>query len=162
MSQVLEIADDFDAAVVRIRQAKTEPLQRRAIREALGHLYTLREFRAGQQNKRRKIAEPLYLRQADKDPDGRITEGLVFIRGQLVHQVTKLVGVKTTSALSARVTATFGVLAWLRLEEMDLNSSIGDQTEYYKMFVAGRPVIDTLDAARRFLVESPLPPTITQ
>jgi len=158
MTLVLETVEDLDAAILRICEAESERLQQRSLREALGHLYTLREHRVSQQNLMRRKHDPTaekYVDLAKGDSDGRVAEGVVFMRGQLVHQVTKTVGVKLTDVFINRFTNLVGALAWLHLDEMGVKLPVGDQLECYRTYVMGRPVLDTLDVARKFLVESP-------
>jgi hypothetical protein len=68
---------------------------------------------------------------------------------------SKTVGIKLTGMLINRVTNLVGAIAWLRLDEMDVRLPTGDQLECYRTHVMGRPVLDTLDVARNFLVEAP-------
>ena len=146
---VLEVVEDFDAAFDRIDSAQTLPMKRRALRELLGHLYTLREHR------RSAVGKMQYDPLAASTADGRTAEGLVIVRGALTHQLTKSVTPEVKDAYSDTYRDQYGLLVWLKRSEMSApptwKPKIGAE---YDLEVAGRDVVETLQAARRFLVES--------
>jgi hypothetical protein len=75
---VQEIVEDFDAGLRRISSARTLRMKRRALREVLGHLYTLGEHR------RSAAGKAQYDSIAAGSADGRTAEGLVIVRGALL------------------------------------------------------------------------------
>jgi hypothetical protein len=165
VSPVDEIVEDFDAAVSRIEHAQSVRLQRQAVREALGHLYTLREHRRrqvnkkhkGQLNKKRKGGPEPYFELVENSPDcseAKVTEGLVEVRGALIHDVTKPV----EQALEDRYPDTYSdkyevVLVWRQASEMkDPPERLTKPSSHYAC-VADQDVLGTLRQARHFLVD---------
>lgn len=165
MSKVDDLVSDLDAALERFAEASALAEQRRALSEALQHIYSLRAHREGPTTAGKQV----YRAAAARDPDGRIVEGLAVIRGVLVHDVTKEVGPSMAggafqaSAFDLRAFAC-GTLTWLRDTEMTHPLSRSPAIKparlaNYDTDIAGHPVSETLHAARRFLVESSsLPP----
>ena len=145
MSIVGEVVDDFDAAVERVAKAPDLRMTRRAIREALGHLFAIREHR------KTTLGKQKYHSLAEGCSDGRTTEALLLLRNALIHQVAKRVTPEYKDRYSDTYSDRYGVLVWLERSEMSdppktLNAD-------YDRAVAGKDVHKTLDAARRFLVE---------
>jgi hypothetical protein len=152
-----EVLDDLDDAIERLSDATSERLQRRAMREAIGHLYSLREHHRGRRPK-------TFYRIANADPDGRTLEGVVLVRTVLVHDLARPVGPTPDDVYTDAYTATYDPLVWRRLVEMDLplpkkldakRAETNDgllRIKAYEDHVAGLAVVDTLNDARRFLV----------
>jgi hypothetical protein len=151
---VQEVVEDFDVAFDRIRAARDLRMKRRALREALGHLFTLREHRIS------ALGEQQYRSCAAQSEDGRTTEGLVIVRDFLTHQLTKSISPAFRDAYSDIYSDQYGLLVWLKPFEMTAPpdwkvkaSAKYDRKAVYDGEVAGREVGATLQAARRFLVE---------
>jgi hypothetical protein len=146
MTLVHEVVEDFDAAVDRIQAAIGDlRLQRRAIREALGHLYTIRTYRRDDQ-----LGEKAYNSKADNCNEGKITRALTELRNLLIHDAIKPVGpaFKDSDVYYDKY-ADYGLPRWLNTSEMT-------NPPAHFGHVAGRDVLDTLGEARRFLVEPTL------
>ncbi|MDT3438348.1 hypothetical protein [Pseudofrankia sp. BMG5.37] len=150
-----EVLEDLDDAWMRLVRAPSERLQHRAMREALGHLYSLREYlreSEGAQN---------YYRRAAADPDGVVLEGLALIRGVLVHDLVRPIGPVLGDIVADIVTEMVGTLVWrtrdemrplpVKLTESATNPDRNARIKAYDDHVAGRAVVDTLNDARRFL-----------
>jgi hypothetical protein len=79
----------------------------------------------------------------------------VIVRGALTHQLTRSVASEREDAYSDVYSDRYGSLVWLNRSEMSAPPTwkprIGAE---YDQEVAGRDVVETLQAARRFLVES--------
>jgi hypothetical protein len=160
---IYEVVEDVDAAIARYDQAASPALQRRAMREALAHLYFLHQYRL-------REAEAFSKAVADSDGVGQVTQGVIYARGKLAHHVTR-------EFAPQRQGGDFdpddfdmrdfyaGTLNWLRLEEMTPEDQADfvktrdkygrANLEHYRLTVAGRPVRDTLAVARDFLVAPP-------
>lgn len=83
MPSTHDLSDDLQAAIDRLQQAGTDAVeQRRAFREVLAVLYDLREYRKTQHG------EAPYYAEADGCLEGRVTEGIIALRGARVHDVT--------------------------------------------------------------------------
>jgi hypothetical protein len=87
-------------------------MKRRAIREALGHLFTLRERREATHGANQ------YHQLADNCSDGHITEALIVLRAALVHQVIKPVALEFRDAYSDTYSDNYDSLVWLERSEM--------------------------------------------
>jgi hypothetical protein len=145
VSLVLEVVEDFDAAVERVAQAPDLRMVRRAIREALGHLFTVREHR------RATLGGANYHALAGGCSDGRITEAVLLLRNALIHQVRKPVTPEYRDVYSDIYSDKYGSLVWLQRSEM--TNPPNTLTANYDQEVGGKNVFITLSAARRFLVE---------
>jgi hypothetical protein len=79
------VVEDVDAALERFDQARSPAHQRRAMREALTHLYFLHQHR---------LSEPDGFSRAvaATGAGGDVTQGVIYARGKLAHHVTKEVG----------------------------------------------------------------------
>ncbi|MHA6797538.1 hypothetical protein ACVGVM_29120 (plasmid) [Pseudonocardia bannensis] len=86
MGVLAETADDLRAAFEQLRNAGgVEPQHRRALKSVLDELYRAREFREG----RSKVNRPHYTQRVDACVAGKITQGIVFLRGVLTHHLIK-------------------------------------------------------------------------
>lgn len=145
-----EVIEDFDAAFDRTVAAETIRMKRRALREVLGHLYTLREHCSG-------VGRESYYAAADESPDGRTVEGLVIVRNALIHQLTRSVAPEVRDTYSDTYSDQYGTFTWLKRTEISAPPKLKrDLWELYDRELAGREVVGTLRAARRFLVETKL------
>ncbi|MBL7487346.1 hypothetical protein I6A60_00430 [Frankia sp. AgB1.9] len=157
-----EIFEDLGEAIGRLAAASSERLQRRAMREALGHLYTLRAHHEKAEGK-----EP-YHRRAHADPAGRVVEGLVVIRGELVHDLVGWPAPELRDVFADAYTEMYDNLVWLEIGEMPNPPVVlvsdrkpeprpwqKDRIDAYKHHVAGKVVIDTLNLALPFLAPAP-------
>jgi hypothetical protein len=147
-----EVIEDLDAAIFGVAAAPTARQQRRAMREALGALYTLRCFYE-------KLDADAYYAAAGDNDYGRATEGLAMIRGVLVHDVVKRIEpVLRDDAPIDTFTEMYGALVWLSLDDLDAQHVTFKKKERrrpaYKDCVADRAVVDTLKDSREFLAES--------
>jgi hypothetical protein len=150
-SPVAEAVEHFDAAVWRAAQARTQPEQRGALKEALGHLYVLRDYREGQ------LGRDRYRPLAANCLGGRVTQGLACLRNALTHHLTQPAHPIRSDAYSDTYTTMYGVPVWRRVNDIpdpprNLTSGNNDALAY-ECEVAGEDVFSTLRAARRFLVE---------
>ncbi len=89
-----EALEDFDLALHRFDRAPAPKEQRRALREALAHLYAVHAHRQGTAGYWSAVNHP--------DDGGRVTQGVIYVRGRLLHHVTKEVGPRTEAEPSAR------------------------------------------------------------
>lgn len=152
MSMVLEVVEDFDAAVARIAPSADLRMQRRALREALGHLYTLREYRSAKRN------TAAYYAIADSCVEGRTTKCLMAMRNALIHDLTKPVALATADKYIDTYTDMYGAPVWLKCSEMsELPDELKDParvSEHDSLLAAqDQDVIKSLGTGRRFLVE---------
>jgi hypothetical protein len=154
-----DLVSDFDVAVDRLRRAapadSTE--QRRALRDALACLYELREYRENVSGGKQG-----YWTTAASCEEGQVTEGIVCLRGKMVHELIRAEPQIRPLAPSNNLypsddLAPGANLTWLQPGEManppQPRSSRDPGPTYYANVVAGRPVLPTLAMARRFLVE---------
>jgi hypothetical protein len=142
----LEVVEDFDAAVKRMAGSPDLRIVRRALREALGHLYTLRERRKS------TLGEKHYYALAGNCSDGQTVEALVVLRAALVHQLSKRVTPELKDAYSDTYTDLYGAFIWLERSEMTDPPKSLKRSDYDEM-LASKDVYATLRTARRFLVE---------
>ncbi len=112
-----EVVEDVDAALERFDRASSPAHQRRAMREALAHLYFLHQHRLHQKPEAfsRAVAVP--------GRGGDVTQGVIYARGKLAHHVTREMGPDLQGG--AFDPATFaldafdcGTLTWLHVAEM--------------------------------------------
>jgi hypothetical protein len=88
VSEFDETADDLRAAFEDLRAAGGEqPRQRRALKATLNELYRAQEYRFG----RDKIHKKAYFTHAESCDAGKVTLGIVFLRGVLTHHLIKQV-----------------------------------------------------------------------
>jgi len=176
MSLIHEVIEDLDAAIDRLTSTFEPRQQRRALREALGHLYSLRAWRETEQvptglpqEQAIKQAKSLYRSAAKGVADGRAAEGIALIRGSLVHDLVMAADLQPHSrgGYGAHYGVTYGAsahLVWRRQQEMPVPLSSTYPTDRrlgdYDSEVGGREVIDTLLRARDFLVKSPVLPSL--
>jgi hypothetical protein len=151
---VTEVVEDFDAAVNRVAESPDLRMVRRGLREALGHLYTLRERR------KTMLGEQSYYSLADNSADGRTVEALVVLRAALVHQLSKRVTPVLKDAYSDTYTDLYDALIWLERSEMTDPPKSLKKSDYDQM-LAGKDVYATLRTVRRFLVEPGVLGTLT-
>lgn len=162
MSALSDLVDDFDAEFDRLLHAQTADEQRRALRSVLETLYSLRCHR--EDNTR--PARSAYRTRASACHGGRVTEGIVLLRGQLIHKIVKrhapemrplYPGPKT---FPGRYTFPGSNLIWLEPTEMpdQLPSDVVSDPRYpaYVTDVAGLLVLATLQTAKDFLVNDPV------
>lgn len=145
---VWEVVEDFDAAVERFRTARAEDdrrLMRRALRESLGHLYTLQQHRRG-----RPLGPARYHALQDGCAIGLTTGWLVTLRGVLVHQVTRIANAVGEPDPDIYYD-TYGTVTWLT--RSDIAHAPKELTAEYDQHMANRDVFQTLAEARTFLVD---------
>jgi hypothetical protein len=87
IAAVDDLIADLDAAIDRLARAIGQDAveQRRALREALACLYELRAYREG----RRGPERDAYHARAKSFEAGKTTEGMVWLRGKMVHRLTE-------------------------------------------------------------------------
>jgi hypothetical protein len=88
MREFDDTAEDLHAAFDDLRAAGgEEPRQRRALKAVLDELYRVQEYRCG----RDKVNKQAYFAHAESCDPGKVTLGIVFLRGVLTHHVIKQV-----------------------------------------------------------------------
>jgi hypothetical protein len=88
MSEFGETADDLRAAFDDLRAAGGEqPRQRRALKAVLNELYQVQEYRLGRDN----VNQDAYFAHAESCDPGKVTLGIVYLRGVLTHHLIKQV-----------------------------------------------------------------------
>ena len=158
-----EAAEDFDIAVDQLRAANDPGARRRAIKAILDEVYRLREHRWQQVGN-----VDAYQLLARQHRAGRTVEGLSAVRAVPAHFVAQLVSVipemqpvYPSDDLFPSEDLKPGLnLTWLRTVAMSSApavltrsaTSARDTSPYYGSDVAGRPVFQTLDDARSWLV----------
>ena len=162
MTSPTDLRDDFDADFERLRHAQDPDEQRRALRSVLETLYALRAYREGDN----KIDKATYHNRADASREGQVTEGVILIRGELLHRAVKRHAPEEKLLYPSETTYpgnwTFpgSNLVWLHPAEMvdPLRQKILNDGRYpfYVAHVAGQPVLGTLQIARDFLVNDPV------
>jgi hypothetical protein len=155
---LLDLVSDFDAAIDRLRDAPAaSDEQRRGLREALACLYELRVYR-----ERTFTGGEAYWDRADRYDAGKVTEGIVGLRGEMVHKLVRAESEMRPLYPSEDLRPSDYLypgenLTWVPPDEMDPPPQwrSGDRrSTYYETVVAGQPVLPTLDVARHFLVDS--------
>ena len=126
MSALADAIKDSKAAFNRLLQARDVD-ERRALRDVLENLYSLRCYREGDT----KATKSAYRQRAAACRSGRMTEGVIFLRGEMIHKLTKRYSPEKPDPLSLKV----------------------DDSRYraYESDVAGQPVLETLHTAIEFL-----------
>jgi len=162
VSPLTDLVDDFDVEFDRLRQAQDADEQRRALRSALETLYSLRVHREGDT----QAAKTAYRSHASACQGGRVTEGMILLRGQMMHRVTKRYAPEMKPlypgprTFPGNFTYTGENLMWLAPAEMHDQLPLGvvNDPRYpaYVADVAGLPVLETLQIAREFLVNDPV------
>ena len=151
-----EVVEDLDAALARFDDADSARSHRCTLREALAHLHVLREYR-------RSPAPGTYFALVDSDPAGRLTEGVVYIRGKLAHNVVaermgpEYQGAYFSPEVFDMRYFSCGILVWR--DDPTVTASPDRESERqrisrerYRDLVAGQPVRETLATARDYLV----------
>ncbi len=88
MREVDETTEDLHAAFDDLRAASGEhPRHRRALKAVLNELYRVQEYRRG----RTKFSRTTYYTHAKSCDTGKVTLGVVFLRGVLTHHLIKQV-----------------------------------------------------------------------
>jgi hypothetical protein len=88
MREFAETAEDLRAAFDDLRAAGgEEPRQRRALKAILNELHRVQEYRCGHD----KVNKRAYFAHAESCDPGKVTLGIVFLRGVLIHHVIKQV-----------------------------------------------------------------------
>jgi hypothetical protein len=157
-----DLVADFDVEFDRLLHVQGVDEQRRALRSILETLYSLRCHRLDNTQ-----PVPLaYYNRAQACQGGRVTEGIVLIRGQLIHKVTKRHAPEEKDlhpgedTYPGDFTYPGANLTWLSPTEMrdPLPPDVVGNVRYsaYVADVAGRPVLETLQIARDFLVNDPI------
>ena len=165
MSPVTDLVADLDIELDRLWEAQDAREQRRALRATLATLYELRCYREDH-TPPTKLA---YYNRAAACPDGHVTEGILLLRGALIHDVTKPYSPQTktvylgSTTFPGKYTYPQTNLLWRTEDEIKqhLRPDVLSDICYpsYVSQVAGQPVLTTLKIARDFLVSDPhLPP----
>ena len=160
MSGLGDLVDDFDAEFDRLLHARDTDEQRRALRSVLETLYSLRAHREG------GAAKAAYRSRASSCHDGRMTEGIVQMRGQLIHNVVRQYSPEERPLLPEPATYTGNYtfpgsnLVWLhpteRKDPLPHDVLADPRYPFYASTVASQPVLETLQVAREFLVNDPV------
>ena len=165
MTAVEDVISDLDAALERITAAaiRDDAERRRALREVLACIYELRAYREGP---RRTLERVAYHQRARATTDGLITEGIVWLRGNIVHLLVYDVVPKVRPlnpdplTFPGEHTYPGSNLMWRRSAEVAVPSggaNDDDRRELYDGHVAGRIVLECLHSAYGFLVADPGP-----
>ncbi len=162
MSRLTDLATDLDVEFDRLLQAQDADEQRRALRNVLEILYSLRCHR----EEHTHPSPSAYRSRASVCHGGRVTEGIILLRGQMMHKVTKRFdpekrglypGPKT---YPGKCTFPGSNLTWLHPQEMPdrMPPEVVNDVRYgaYVADVSGRPVLETLQIAKDFLVNDPV------
>lgn len=154
------LIDDIDAAIERVRRAATPEEMRRAVKNALDELYSLRTHREGST----KPLNKAYYRRAEVVRAGQVAEGLSLVRGTKAHDALKDVDPCVQllypggNLFPGENTFPGPQLVWLKPEDMvDPLSDSQPRRAFYEDVVAGQPVMETLLEARDFLASDPGP-----
>lgn len=154
---------DFDAAFERLRVAfGDEDEQRRAWLEAINHTYRLREHRKPGCGRAKEEFES----HARESSGGKVTEGVVVVRNIATHILAQSGNPRAKGLYpsekqfpSPYLYPGHGNMFWLDIHEFDQDAAKAvkerDGCKCYEHNVAGFLVLDTLVAARHFLVEYP-------
>lgn len=153
-----KVIEDFDFAFSQLVAAKMDSdEQRRSFDHALDRLYEIRAYREGETGS----AKGKYRTFAQGATGGRTTEGIVFLRGQKVHNIARAVRPEERDAYPSDTffpsnwTYPGANLTWLSESELaePLNRKANPTGgSYYDNDVAGHLVLPTLDIARNWLV----------
>jgi hypothetical protein len=162
MTAIDDVIADLDAAIDRLTRAigQDDVEQRRALREALASLYELRAYREG------KGADlKAYHARAGNSVAGKTTEGIVWLRGKMVHLLTKNVAPEeqcrnpSAQTFPGEHSYPGRNLIWIEAKAIakPTGDSKIDNTErerrgLYEQWVVAQPVLEGLHAARDFLV----------
>ncbi|MFI7666841.1 hypothetical protein [Nocardia sp. NPDC049526] len=153
-----DLISDLDVVLESLRRASTLQEERIALSGVLDHLYKLRCLRESDSSYRDRV-------RADRG--GKVAEAISLIRGDMTHDVTKEIEPKSKmlhpgeDLFPSEDLFPGKQLIWLYACEMvdqlhqDLRSRGENQYsryEYYGRYVAGQPVLQTVVAARDFLV----------
>jgi hypothetical protein len=158
-----EAAEDFDASVDQLRAAIDHGGRRRAIKAILEEVYRLREHRVRQVG-----SIDAYQLMARQHRAGRTVEGLSAVRTVPAHFVAELVTVipemralyPSEDLFPSEDLYPGSNLKWLETGAMSTAPSVltrtatseRDTSPYYDSDVAGRPVYQTMEDARSWLV----------
>ncbi|WP_063065934.1 hypothetical protein [Nocardia violaceofusca] len=161
MIAVSVLIDDIDAAIDRVRRASTPEEQRRAVKNALDELYSLRTYREAAHDDKLKKA---YHRRSGATHAGQIAEGLSLVRGAKAHDALKDVDPRprmlypSANLFPGENTYPGRQLIWRDAVEMGgLGLGKDKRRPYYDSVVAGQPALETLVQARNFLATDPGP-----
>lgn len=134
--------EDQGGSLVRFGMTTQERLQRRALREALGHAYTLNDHLeqevAGCKGRRGESAAR------------EITDGVIYIRGRLAHAVTRRVAPERVEGFTDEFTDEFvkGDLTWLPEDALHEDNAQSRARRKCYAYIAETPVLSTLLTAR--------------
>lgn len=158
-----EAAEDFDVAVDQLRAAIDHGGQRRSTKVILDEVYRLREHRWRQVG-----SIDAYQLLARQHRAGRTVEGLSAVRAVPAHFVAELVSVipkrqalyPSEDLYPSQDLYPGSNLMWLPTGAMSRAPTVltrhatssRDTSPYYDSDVAGRPVFQTLEDARSWLV----------
>jgi hypothetical protein len=155
MSAVSDLVGDLHMEFDRLTRAGDAGEQRRALRSTLATLYELRCYR--------KDTARSYYSHADNCYPGRVTEGIILLRGQLTHKVARRYLPEerplhpSATRFPGRHTYPGANLMWLSPNEME--DQLPDRAtddyryEFYCYDVAGTPVLETFQIAIDFLLD---------
>lgn len=158
-----DVIADVDFAIDRFTDAIGDAdAERRALRNALAVIYELRAYREDSGGLR-----TAYHMRAKASNTGRITEGIVWVRGKMTHRLTEARSPSAQPLLPGLSTHTGEYtlpgsnIVWRPSVEVTSQMG-GDRTEaerrgFYDAYVAGQPVREGLHSARKFLVNDPGP-----
>ncbi|MDM8085142.1 hypothetical protein QUV83_10230 [Cellulomonas cellasea] len=158
-----DVFGDLDAAIRRLRMARRTDAaeQRRALNEAMGCVYRLRNRVVELVDDRGR-----YRQIVSRDLTGRIVEAIVLVRGAGEHDFMRDVEPRARSAYPGpRTFPSYNLfpddhnLYWRDRSELGYDLTSRDAQNgprlagYYDAHLAGYLVLDTLEAARGFFGE---------
>lgn len=171
MDELDETEQDVRDAFEDLRMAAgAEPQQRRALKAVLNELYRLQEYRLGptkvKGKKRRRANKKAYFGHAESCDSGKVTLGVVYLRGVLTHHLTKPVQ-PVMQQLYPGETVHPGPdvypgpnIAWISAAELKLfhkpDPEFAKSEPYYISHVGGHLVLPTIRQAIEFLLADPV------
>lgn len=166
MGVLAETAEDLAAAFDALRQAGgREPDHRRALKAVLNELYLVRAFREGRETNNRPVNRPAYLERVAATDAGKVTQGIVFLRGVITHHLIRRVEPVRQPAypgphfVLGPHTFLGSNFCWISTAEIDAQHTVPArqlaQYEHYRDHVAEQMMLPTLDVTIRFLLEDP-------
>jgi len=166
MAPVDDVIEDLDDALKCFTNSiGSADAERRTLRTALACIYELRVYREGDG----PMKEAYHSRAALSD-NGRITEGLVWLRGKSTHFLMRVkepevqVFYPGPNAFPGKDTFPDGNVVWRPAGDIaspppsnKQNATEVNRRKYYEEHAEGQPVLEGLHHARDFLVNDPGP-----
>lgn len=156
MTAVDDAFDDFDHEFERLVAAPMSSAeQRRALNASLDWLYRLRE------HLKSELGAKAYYALADSSDDGRVTEGVIGLRGIQTHSLAQPLAPKHeplypgADTFPGNYTFAGSNLTWIDPDtvkgQLDMSKIKADSLDRYRKHAQGKMVLYTLDDARQFL-----------